>query len=325
MLHVRCGDDIIGKLRSAGMPGEFLVWADPLAQGPTRPGNGEAWYDLRAEFIARAYGGDAADIAASLREADAVLDRHDPEDELVLWFEHDLFDQAILVRLLARLAGHRTGRPRLSLVTLHAHPTVARFIGLGNLHAPALAELFAARAPVTEAMLAAGSAGWAALRAPTPEPAAELARAGADGLPYLPGALRRHMQELPSTANGLGRTEQLVLEAIASGAESAGAVFEAVQEREEAPWLGDVMLYAVVAALARARTPLLRVAGAWPAEAGAFRGARVELTSAGAAVLGGRVDAVALSGIDRWVGGVELRGPRAAWRWDESSLRPVRG
>ena len=39
MLHVRCGSDILDDLRAAGVPGEFLVWADPLSQGPTRAAN----------------------------------------------------------------------------------------------------------------------------------------------------------------------------------------------------------------------------------------------------------------------------------------------
>jgi hypothetical protein len=28
---------------------------------------------------------------------------------------------------------------------------------------------------------------------------------------------------------------------------------------------------------------------------------------------------VALNGIDRWVGGVHLRGPEVPWRWDEGT------
>ena len=324
MLHARCGHDIIGKLRTAGVPGEYLVWADPLCQGPTRAANGEPWYELRSRFIARSYGGDAGRIAESLRAADDTLDRHDPDDELVLWFEHDLFDQAILVHLLDRLAKRR-GPGRLSIVTLDAHPSVPRFVGLGNLDTAALAELFEQRRPVTPAMLAAGSAGWEALRAPTPEPATELVRSGLDALPYLPAALARHLRELPSTENGLGRTEQLALEAVESGAATAGAVFEQVQEREPAPWLGDAMLYAILAALSRMRTPLVRLGGSWPADGAGFAASRVGLTDAARAVLGRKVDAVALAGIERWVGGVELRGTRAAWRWDESTRRPVPG
>jgi hypothetical protein len=208
---------------------------------------------------------------------------------------------------------HRIGPARASTVTY-----------LVPLFGAAFAWLFLGE-PVTPAMLAAGSAGWEALRAPTPEPATELVRSRLDALPYLPAALARHLRELPSTENGLGRTEQLALEAVESGAATAGAVFEQVQEREPAPWLGDAMLYAILAALSRMRTPLVRLGGSWPADGAGFAASRVGLTDAARAVLGRKVDAVALAGIERWVGGVELRGTRAAWRWDEATRRPVPG
>jgi hypothetical protein len=42
-------------------------------------------------------------------------------------------------------------------------------------------------------------------------------------------------------------------------------------------------------------------------------------TPAGRRVLRGEADHVALNGIDRWVGGVHLRGHAARWRWDEGT------
>jgi hypothetical protein len=47
------------------------------------------------------------------------------------------------------------------------------------------------------------------------------------------------------------------------------------------------------------------------------------LTAAGADVLAGRLDHVALNGVDRWVGGVRLSGRSVRWRWDEALERVV--
>jgi hypothetical protein len=52
-------------------------------------------------------------------------------------------------------------------------------------------------------------------------------------------------------------------------------------------------------------------------------GRECQLTAAGRAVLAGEADAVRLRGINRWIGGVHLEGPEAAWRWDRESLRLV--
>ena len=35
-------------------------------------------------------------------------------------------------------------------------------------------------------------------------------------------------------------------------------------------------------------------------------------------------DQVALNGIDRWIGGVHLRGRRMPWRWDDGTETIVR-
>jgi hypothetical protein len=43
----------------------------------------------------------------------------------------------------------------------------------------------------------------------------------------------------------------------------------------------------------------------------------VELTDEGRRAVEGRLDRVAHCGIDRWLGGVHLRGHGPVWRWDE--------
>jgi hypothetical protein len=49
----------------------------------------------------------------------------------------------------------------------------------------------------------------------------------------------------------------------------------------------------------------------------------VTITETGRKVLEGRADHIRLNGIDRWLGGVHLKGDKAAWRWDRGSQRIV--
>ena len=44
------------------------------------------------------------------------------------------------------------------------------------------------------------------------------------------------------------------------------------------------------------------------------------LTDAGRAVFAGNADALELNGIDRWFGGVCLKGSGPRWRWDGNEL-----
>ena len=46
----------------------------------------------------------------------------------------------------------------------------------------------------------------------------------------------------------------------------------------------------------------------------------IRITEAGREVLAGKHDFVRLNGIDRWLGGVHLRGAEAQWRWANQRL-----
>jgi hypothetical protein len=92
-------------------------------------------------------------------------------------------------------------------------------------------------------------------------------------------------------------------------------VFERVGEREARPFLGDLFFFRIADRLAGAPVPLLELDPPGHVSAGT----RLRPTGAGRRVLRGEADHVALNGIDRWVGGVHLRGGAVRWRWDEGT------
>jgi hypothetical protein len=79
--------------------------------------------------------------------------------------------------------------------------------------------------------------------------------------------------------------------------------------------MGDWTFYSILRRLSSARTPLVSIDGA--TDDVDLRPALITITEAGRDVIDGREDAVALNGIDRWLGGVHLVGQdRSPWRWD---------
>ena len=226
---------------------------------------------VRAAFL----GGDALARLEARDRAVAAAER------LVLWFEHDLYDQLQLVQVLASSAAP---------AELAQAETYLGEASLDRLEP----------APVTEGQRAAARAAWAALRASDPR---GLEAVDADGLPWLRAALRRLLEEYPSTANGLGRTEQQALEAVASGASSRARAFETSQAREEAVFMGDATFYALLERL----EPLVG------------RDPELRLTRLGRAVLGGEADFVT----ERWIGGVEIVPPSPPCRWHAADSRLV--
>lgn len=317
-VHVRCGSDIRAALRRAGFVGPFLEFSDPVCIGPVPAGGSLA--AIRAAFLSACTGQPAAELEARLARELAALRRLDRFERAVLWFEHDSYDQLVLARILAELAG-LPRLPELSLICIDSHPEVPRLIGLGQLSPAQLAGLWPGRAPVESGLLDLGCAVWAALQEPAPLALHGIAAAGTPELPAMARALHRHLQELPWAGDGLGLTERLALQGLAQGPRSGAALFRDLQNRTEPlPFLGDLLFWRILSDLAAAGRPAI----AWTDAAAPWPQRRLELTDTGRALLAGRLDWQDCAPPPRWVGGVQLL-PDAGrvWRWDPVRGRPV--
>jgi hypothetical protein len=324
-LHIRCGDDILDKLDQAGLPGDKIRWTDVLCEGPLHQHANEVHRRReRAAYLAARYQVPFTETYREIMGADWRVSQCVRYTETVLWFEADLFDQAILVYLLTRL------RPlaedtRVSLICIGSFPGVRRFVGLGQLTPAQLATLLPGRQPITRGQFQLAAQAWDALNSASPREVQRLSCMRSRALPFLPAALRRYLEEYPSTRNGLGRTEQLVLEAFAAGPRTPFEAFPQVQEREPRPYQGDAMFYAVVRGLVSGDPPALT--GGHPRlgrlRESELRECPVWLTDLGRRLLANKADWCRSSQAARWIGGVLLRGAAPGWRWDPARGRVV--
>jgi hypothetical protein len=242
-LHVRCGTDIKTALEAARFSGDFLPVWDPFPVGPVT--DAPNWIAQRARFHADT--GTAGDVnydafLAELTAADRRLAASARTyARVVIWAEHDSHDQLSLIRCLAHYA--RTGPPHvLELISVDHFPGSRRFIGLGQLPPEAMWLLWNRRDVVDAERLSAGAAAWAALTSADPSALAAIARTRTPALPHVGRAIRRHLQELPSSMNGLSLTESLVLQILARGPASVSDLWRVSQgELEPMPFLGDTM------------------------------------------------------------------------------------
>jgi hypothetical protein len=107
-----------------------------------------------------------------------------------------------------------------------------------------------------------------------------------------------------------------VLAAVADGASDAGTAFVRAAARETRPFMGDTTCFGRMDRMAEGPDPLLLLD---PPGRPVNRATGVRLTDAGARVLAGQADQIALNGIDRWIGGVHLQGHHVPWRWDDGT------
>lgn len=320
ILHVTNGDPAAGSILRTGIGGQVVPWRD-VHEGPVPDGLSDAELaELRARFIGEQGWEDEALARARIQWRDATLAEAPRHDEVVLWFEHDLYDQLQLIEVLERLTRVGGGRARVSLVVVDDY--------LGPMDPARLRDLFARRAPASASHFDVAREAWAAFRASAPTAIVRLLERDTSALPFLAGALRRHHQQFPSVRNGLSRSEAQIVETLADGAQTLKEAFVASNHgREERVFLGDGTWAWYLAGLSRGPEPLVLFEGGVPIrrptakDAADFWARRAVVTQTGRAVLEGRGDWVRIAGIDRWLGGVHLKGHGPVWRWNEGAGR----
>ena len=308
--------DAAGELLRRTLHGsEVLPWRDVLHEGPVPlTDTPEQLTAARVEYLAGAGGGDIGAIEFEFTARYRGLTMSGEFDRVVLWFEHDLYDQLQLLQVLDWFAANPQAPGTLLLVQVDDY--------IGRLEPDAISDLAATARPVTQAQLDLAKRAWAAFRQPTPEAWAGLLKEDLSALPFLRAAVIRMLEELPGP-DGLSRTERQMLAAI-EGSElvTSIALFIAVQKMEDAEFMGDWSFWKLLDGLALAEEPLVAGLEAAPFQrqdpelAKAYATSRLSLTSLGKAVLAGGADWAKHDRIDRWWGGTHLI-EDALWRWDQ--------
>ena len=99
-----------------------------------------------------------------------------------------------------------------------------------------------------------GAAAWAALTSDDPRALAAIVRTRTPALPHLGPALHRHLQELPSSVNGLSLTQSLLLQILSRQPATVGDMWRILQaELEPLPFLGDTMFLHILDEMGRAK------------------------------------------------------------------------
>ena len=261
------GESVASTLRETGLGGVALSWDDVLHVGPLAFDPVES-NRVRAAFLAEHGWGEAQAIERDFARRDELLARAIRDgDHVVLWFEHDLFDQLQLLQVLSVI--EEPTRGQVELIQSDDY--------LGALDRAALEALWGSRRPVEAATFEHARRAWRSicegdLAAVPDEPA----------LPFLGAAVRRLQQE----REPLSRTKRQLLAALEEGARTPIEAFHANQAQEDAIFLGDAWAFADLHALSEAGLVTALPVPPPRGDHAAFAQAAVGLTDAGRAVVG---------------------------------------
>jgi len=328
MLHIVNGDHVGETLKRADIPGDVLVWREVYPAGPIFPNlDDPVCRAARAADLERTMGIPADEYVRHCERQERELARFGEYDEVVLWFEHDLFDQTMLWYLLRWFSGQALGRTKLSLLCIGEFPGIERFRGLGQLTVAQLESLSGTWRPVGREELETGSRLWEAYASPNVEMHEAALGWDTSALPFARSAFRWHLARLPSVRNGLGVVEQTTLEALRDGTRGAIELFRDASDKLGDLGMGDTEYWHRLRRMAERPRALVRfVDGEGRPFDGAGPGSfpvselRVEPTAFARAAAAGETDAIREIEMDEWYGGLRLEG-RVAWRWDAAAGR----
>jgi hypothetical protein len=319
ILHIVSGDSVAGALRVSEVPcnKNILIWWDSLAVGPTpQTSSLEEMSKIRARLHRKpsrldALLGEDRERPRSLARRDRLLRRCSEWREVALWFGPWAMEQLSFMQILAAMAEQDIGKTKLSLVEC---PELA----MGCYNPTQLSAFFPPRAAIPRRRVELGKRAWRLYCGADPVPLFRFAKRRLASAPALAAALISQMREYPSIQNGLSALEEALLRNLEHRTTVVEAVVRVLVAQQEG-LVGDLMLFEAISRFLACPVPLveasegsLRDADSWQA----FCRLPIQLTATGRAVLAGRADHITLNGIDRWIGGVHLKGNSVPWRWD---------
>lgn len=299
ILNITNGDSAVKIMQEAGISGIFLPWRDVLHDGPV-PGDLslEELSRVRSRFIADSGWGTPEAIRQSFVDRDQTLRSFDKFDRIILWFEHDLYDQLQILQILDWFSRRPAALPKLSIICTEQY--------LGMLSPDGMKALRAFETPVSQEQLALSANAWAAFRSSTPENWRGLLNTNTSALPFLEGAIIRQLEEYPDCDSGLSRSARTALEIISDGEHRPWRIFGLYQKTEERRFMGDSSFWATLHELLETRPALLELPPGKVLSAPPNPDQELHLTQAGEDALSGKRNWLQRQPTDRWIGGVHL-------------------
>ena len=313
MMHFHNGDVAAMLARRVGIPGRHVPFRESLVGGPVQPHLPQHdWVEERAVFLCDHYGENLLRVRNELLEQEHVIDRAHEEEEVVLWFEHDLFCLIHLLYLFSRLSKVR----RISLIWCPQPLATQSEEDLFN--------LFELRAAVIPAMSTAAALAWRAFTSSDPTSLNRFLGADVADFPFLRDGLLLHASRFPSTRNGLGEVERRAVEGIDDGATDFISLFTRFDETPPRFGFGDGEFLRHLRRLATVAVPVITITGEDQANPPK---ANFALTASGRNVLEGKDDFIEInvgngSQAGFWLGGAHLTRERM-WRWDAGQRQIV--
>jgi hypothetical protein len=296
-LHIVSCTTVANVMKQAKLSGDFLAWEDFLHEGPI-PQNFslKQLSKIRAHFLCEHNYLSLNQALQTFEQRNTVLENHKIYEEVILWFEQDLYDQLQLLQILDWFAYHQDKNVKLSLILTDKYFAEYSFQEIKN----AVLE----KSSIKDRHLRVAKKAWLALSSNTPLPWFKLLNEETSPLPFLKNSVQRLLEAYPNTMNGLSRTEHQALLIISKGEKKQKQdIFLASQKQEEHPFIADIIFWKILNDFEKYKLITIK------------KNDDIYITDLGKDVLIGKRNWITIKPIEHWIGGVHLSADNL-WCWN---------
>ncbi len=212
LLHITNGDCLTKKLDALKLKGDVITWREMLCEGKTLTNVGsESFWKTRFEFLNKNYKITKSRFIEKTLKEYRSLCNHKQQDQIVLWFDYDLFCQVNMLAVLSWLKAHRK-YAEISLVCSGKEGNTGQFYSLSNLNDEKLLQLYDQRKVLNQDDIEYADYVWQLYCSDNPIRLENLSDFKNYQFDHLGDAVQTHLHRFPSIKNGLNAMENAILQ-----------------------------------------------------------------------------------------------------------------
>lgn len=244
--HITNGDSTTNYLKSLDVKGEFITWREMLCEGKTTNDVGsEDFWKTRFDFLKKSYKiSKQTFIDFTLKEY-RLLCQKKHQEEIVLWFEHDLFCQINMLAVLSWLKRYRKGIPVFLVCSGDVKGSKKR-LGLAELNKTQIKQHYKNRVLLKRDDIEYADYIWQLYCSDSPLRLETVHQFNPmSPFKYLSDALEAHLKRFPTLSNGLNEIENTILQTAARDQITSKKAFVGtLLKQQNVHGYGDVQYFA---------------------------------------------------------------------------------
>ncbi len=211
LLHITNGDSFTKRLKSLKLKGDIITWREMLCEGKTLTSVGsESFWKTRFDFLHKNYKVTKSIFIEKTLKEYRSLCNHKQQDQIVLWFEYDLFCQVNMIAVISWLKTHRK-YAQISLVCSGKEDETDKMYGLNDLNDEQLRALYETKTVLKQGDIEYADYVWQLYCSDNPIRLENLSDFDNYQFQYLSEGIKAHLHRFPTIKNGLNDMENNIL------------------------------------------------------------------------------------------------------------------